>query len=49
MTKREERKALKETVKGIKSGVRLNTKAPQIFADKSKYSRKRKHREFIKW
>jgi hypothetical protein len=31
-------------LKKIKSGLRLKTKAPSVFRDKSKYFRKKKHK-----
>ena len=35
----------KEILKYLKMGVRLNTPAPKIEKDKSKYTRKLKHKE----
>ena len=31
-------------IKFLKNGIRLKTKAPQVFKDKSKYNRKNKHK-----
>jgi len=35
----------KELLKSIRTGIRLNTPAPRIEKDKSKYHRKRKHKK----
>lgn len=38
----------KQILKRIRKGIRLKTKRPQIFIDKSKYNRKKKHKKKYK-
>ncbi len=45
MSKKEEKKRIKEILERVRKGIRLKTKAPRVFRDRSKYTRKEKHRK----
>ncbi len=41
---KEEKNQVKEILKRIRRGIRLKTKAPRVIRDKSRYTRKKKHK-----